>query len=63
MPAPTARPMPAVIQIPAAVVSPLMLLPTLKITPAHRKDIPLTACAATLAGSAPLLPKTSIPVV
>ena len=47
-----ARPIPAVSQIPAAVVSPLILLPTLMITPAHRKLMPLTACAATLAASA-----------
>ena len=60
IPAPMARPILAVIQIPAAVVRPLILPPTLIITPAHRKEIPLTAWAATLAESAPLVPKASI---
>ena len=56
MPAPTARPMPAVIQTPAAVVRPLIVPPFLKMTPAHRKLMPLTTCAAMRAGSAPFVP-------
>ena len=60
IPAPIARPRLAVIQIPAAVVSPLILPPTLMITPAQRNEIPLTAYAATLAESAPFVPKYSI---
>lgn len=48
--------MAAVAQIPAAVVSPFTALPFLNITPAPRKLMPLTACAAIRAGSAPRVP-------
>ena len=48
IPEPIASPMPAVAQIPAAVVSPLMVFPFLKMTPAPRKLIPLTTWAATV---------------
>ena len=46
-------PMAAVPHMPAAVVRPRMELPFLKITPAPRKEMPLTTWAAMRAGSAP----------
>jgi hypothetical protein len=39
-------------QIDAAVVSPLMLSPSLMITPAHRKPMPVTTPCTTRVGSA-----------
>ena len=56
IPAPTAIPTAAVPHIPAAVVSPRMELPFLKMTPAPRKEMPLTTWAAMRAGSAPRRP-------
>lgn len=48
-----AIPIPADIQRLAAVVSPFMLFPVLIIVPAPKKPIPVTICAAILAGSPP----------
>ena len=56
MPAPMARPIPAVAQMPAAVVRPLMELPLRKMMPAPRKETPLMIWAASRAGSVPLVP-------
>ena len=50
-PAPTASPAPATPQRHAAVVRPRIDVPCLRIAPAPRKPIPLTTCAAILAGS------------
>ena len=61
IPAPRARPIPAVAHIPAAVVSPFTVLPFLNITPAPRKLMPLTTCAAIRAGSAPRVPLNTLP--
>ena len=59
-PAPTASPTADVAHMPAAVVSPLMEeeFRSLKITPAPRKEIPLTTWAAIRAGSALRRPST-----
>ena len=51
MPPPIAKPIPAVAQIPEAVVIPLIFLSLIKIIPPPIKLIPLTTCAATRAVS------------
>ena len=56
MPAPMAMPMEAVPHMPAAVVRPRMDTPFLKMTPAPRKEMPLTTWAAIRAESAPREP-------
>ena len=61
MPAPMASPMPAVSQMPAAVVRPLTVPPFLMMTAEHRKLMPLTTWAATRAESAPRVPGKSEP--
>ena len=54
-------PIPAVAQIPDAVLSPFMVLPALKITPAPKKLTPLMTCAAMRAGSAVSTPLYKLP--
>ena len=61
IPAPIASPSASVVQIPAAVVSPLIELPFLKMTPAQRKLMPLIDCAAIREASAPLTPAKNPP--
>ena len=51
MPEPTARPIPAVAQIPAAVVNPRTNCFWMMIVPAPMKPMPLTTWAATRLGS------------
>ena len=51
IPAPTASPIPAVAQIPAAVVSPRTICFWKMMVPAPINPIPLTTCAATRLGS------------
>ena len=61
IPAPIASPIPAVAQIPAAVVRPRIEEPFRKMIPAPRNETPLTTCAAIRAGSVPLISLIDLP--